>query len=304
VRLRPPTAADHSALVDFVAEAQRAYGTGGASEGEIRDRLAGRFGDLERRYRVAVDDDRIAGWAYLWDPTESHERLFIDLCVYPRDDRVDRALLDWGEARAAEIMEGGPGRLLVSAADDNAGLAEELGRRGFEVVRQFFRMEIDHADAPAEPVWPAGITVRTFRPDDARAVYEAADEAFADHWDHFQIRYEDWLHWGPEASNFDPTLWFLAEEKGVIAGVSLCRQARDPDAGLVAVLAVRRPWRRRGLGRALLLHSFAEFSSRGYRKTELGVDAESLTGAVRLYERAGMHVAKRFDTFEKRVGNG
>jgi hypothetical protein len=46
------------------------------------------------------------------------------------------------------------------------------------------------------------------------------------------------------------------------------------------------------LGRALLRHTFAEFVSRGFRAVGLGVDAENATGAVQVYERAGMHVER------------
>ena len=65
------------------------------------------------------------------------------------------------------------------------------------------------------------------------------------------------------------------------------------------MLGVRRPWRRRGLGRALLLHAFGEFRARGKRGAGLGVDGLNPTGAVRLYEQAGMHVARRFDQYAK-----
>ena len=71
------------------------------------------------------------------------------------------------------------------------------------------------------------------------------------------------------------------------------------EAGWVQGLAVRRPWRRRGLGLALLLHSFRELRARGREHVGLGVDGENTTGAVRLYERAGMHVARRSDTYNK-----
>ena len=53
---------------------------------------------------------------------------------------------------------------------------------------------------------------------------------------------------------------------------------------------MRRPWRRQGLGEALLLCSFRAFRERGYTRGTLGVDASSPTGATRLYERAGMRV--------------
>jgi len=106
--------------------------------------------------------------------------------------------------------------------------------------------------------------------------------------------------------DFDPTLWLLAMDGDQIAGISLnaAQADDDPDVGWVSSLGVLRPYRRKGLGLALLQHSFAEFYRRGKRKVGLGVDAYSLTGATRLYERAGMHVARQFSTFEKELRPG
>jgi mycothiol synthase len=71
--------------------------------------------------------------------------------------------------------------------------------------------------------------------------------------------------------------------------------------GWVASLGVRRPWRRRGLGQALLLHSIGELYDRGRRHIGLGVDVDNPTDAPRLYERAGMHVASSFVFFEREL---
>lgn len=85
-------------------------------------------------------------------------------------------------------------------------------------------------------------------------------------------------------------------------GFAICHpHSGDAELGWVRVPGVRRPWWKRGLGLALLLHAFAEFRRRGLRRGGLGVDAESITGANRLYEQAGMHVAARFDIYEKVV---
>ena len=67
---------------------------------------------------------------------------------------------------------------------------------------------------------------------------------------------------------------------------------------------MRRPWRHMGLGMALLLHSFREFYRRGTHKVGLSVDSQNLTGATRLYERAGMHVARQYDTYQKELRPG
>ena len=101
-------------------------------------------------------------------------------------------------------------------------------------------------------------------------------------------------------------MWFLAMEGDEIAGISLTRPEgySEKELGWVNILGVRRPWRKHGLGLALLLHSFGELYRRGVRKAGLGVDAENLTGALRLYEKAGMHVHMVFDTYEKTIREG
>ena len=72
----------------------------------------------------------------------------------------------------------------------------------------------------------------------------------------------------------------------------------------MGTLGVRRPWRKRGLGLALLYHSFGEFYKRGNRVISLGVDAASQTGATRLYKKAGMHVASEYVSYEKELRPG
>ncbi|MCX6049182.1 MAG: GNAT family N-acetyltransferase, partial [Chloroflexi bacterium] len=72
----------------------------------------------------------------------------------------------------------------------------------------------------------------------------------------------------------------------------------------VSDLGVRRPWRRQGLALALLHHAFGEFYRRGIKKVGLGVDASSLTGATKLYEKAGMSVFRQHDSYEKELRSG
>jgi GNAT superfamily N-acetyltransferase len=161
-------------------------------------------------------------------------------------------------------------------------------------------MEIDLAGSVPDPAWPAGIEMRTFRAGDERAFYETHQETFADSWEPIEETYEEWSHWHLQPPAFVPDLWFLAEADSEPAGVAICHpHSGNPAVGWVRILGVRRAWRRRGLGSALLLHALGEFRSRGLSKAGLGVDAESLTGAHRVYERAGMHVAGRFEIYEK-----
>jgi len=293
--VRPPTLDDVSQVVELFSTLPD-----GMNELQLRDRLTSPRSKAAENFRLAVGPEgKVTGWVSLWHPEPDAERVFIHVVARPGDDAMYEVLLDWGEARARELTEGLAGRVHGSANSENRVLAEILRGRGYELVRHFFTMEIDLDAEPARPVWPEGISVRTFRPGEEHAVYDVDMEAFQDHWDFFPIPFEDWSDYFLSSSDFDPELWFLAMDGDEIAGTALCTSERRPGTGWVNVLAVRRPWRRRGLGTDLLLHAFHELSSRGRKKVDLNVDGENLTGAVRLYERAGMHVAHRDDSYRK-----
>jgi len=292
--LRAPTLDDLPALAALNESVPE-----GMNETQIRDRMNSPKGHVADNWRVVEENGRLVGGVFLWHPEPDAERVFVYALADPRKPEMYERLLDWGEARGRELTKDVAGRTHTSAGSDNDVLAGVLRKRGYELVRHFFTMEVDLDEEPAEPVWLEGISVRTFRPGEERAIYDVDMEAFQDHWDFFPVPFEEWRDYFLESSTFDPELWFVAEDGGEIAGTALCSSARGPERGWVNVLAVRRPWRRRGLGRALLLHAFHELRRRGYRKAGLNVDGENLTGAVRLYEQAGMHVAHREDSYRR-----
>ena len=305
-RLEAPRLDQVDALVEVLnARSQELYGTDDVTPAELVSWFENPGFDVEEDMRIAVlPDGAIAGYADVGDQADEHVRFWIDLRLHPElgDAAIGAALLDAMEARARERAEPGAVVRAVAGSVDEAErrLFEE---RGYRLIRHSFRMEIAMGEEPTpEPAWPDGFAVRTFGGDeDADAVYEAHQDSFADHWGFMRDPYDEWRHWMLREPSFDPELWFLAEADGELAGVCLCRSSEggDEDIGWVSVLGVRPPWRRRGLALALLRHSFREFHRRGRSRVGLGVDAENVTGAVGLYERAGMHVARRSDTFEK-----
>jgi ribosomal protein S18 acetylase RimI-like enzyme len=156
------------------------------------------------------------------------------------------------------------------------------------MAREVLRMEIRLEQPTPSPAWPAGVAVRTAQPEaDAAAVYALLELAFRGSAEE-EKPYDEWLPWWVEDAEFDPSAWFLAEEDGALVGVALCWSS-----GFLKDLAVHPACRRRGIGRALLLHVFGEFRSRGAATVSLKVDAANPTGAVRVYEAAGMRVAER-----------
>lgn len=223
-------------------------------------------------------------------------------------------LLEWAEQRVQQVVEETPDEARVSFY---AGIWDHykpgndlLTGYGMNLIRNSYQMRIEMNEAPPQPKWPEGIQVRTFRPEDAEAVYRADEEAFQDHFGHldedFETGFARFKHRFSSDPDFDPEIWFLAMDGDEIAGISLCRKKswEDENMGWVSVLAVRRPWRKQGLGLALLHHSFATFWERGKQRVGLGVDAENLTGALRLYEKAGMHVHRKFNLYEKEIRAG
>ena len=101
------------------------------------------------------------------------------------------------------------------------------------------------------------------------------------------------------ARGFDATLWLLAWDGEQLAGFALVypEHGGDITLGWVGTLGIGKPWRRRGLGEALLRTAFHRLHERGLRRVGLGVDAENATGALRLYERVGMHVVRQADNW-------
>jgi GNAT superfamily N-acetyltransferase len=160
-------------------------------------------------------------------------------------------------------------------------------------------MLIELDEPPQEPEWPDRLRVATFREEDARVYYDALGEAFAEEWNFVQDPFDEWRALRLTAPDFDPTLWFLVWDGEEVAAV--LRGEQRGEHGWIGAVGVRERWRKRGLGLALLRHTFADWHRRGVTTVALGVDAENPTGATRLYERAGMRVGYEAIAFQKEL---
>jgi ribosomal protein S18 acetylase RimI-like enzyme len=212
-----------------------------------------------------------------------------------------QSLLSAIEKRAAERK---PGAGLIGYSSEPDHVVSALYQHaGYRVIRHGYRMEISLEGGAREPQWPEGFNVRPMRTGDEERVYEAHMACFADTWMFVRDPFDVWSHWFLKDPAFDPSLWFLAEADGELAGISITRQSEnEPGLAWVRILGVLPEFRQRGLGQALLRQTFAECASRGLQRVGLGVDAENPTGAVRVYERAGMHAARTNLILEKVQG--
>lgn len=295
-----------------------AVGGGALTVDELNDQWSRATFEPGRDSQVIfAPDGRLVAAAEFWS-REPHVYPYFWGAVHPdyRGQGYGSLLMDWVAGRARRNLEQAPPQarvaIRVSAVNTETESLALFERYGYSPIRHFWQMEIAmQPDAIPAPQWAEGIRVRTYVPgQDDRPVHAAMEAAFRDHWGFMPLPFEDWMTAMVNASTFEAALWFLAvadTPKGEqIAGISLCKIGTmdDPDAGYVMDLGVVREYRRRGIALALLQHSFAAFHRRGVLKVALGVDAASLTGATRLYEKAGMHVARQQTLYEKALREG
>ncbi len=274
------------------------------------------FNPAEDIRLVFAPNGQMAGYIEVWttSPVPVHPWMWGRVDPDHQGRGVGSYLMGWAEERALHALPRVSAELrfaprvgTIREANHAKKLFEGLG---YQHIRSSYHMLIE-MDAPVpDAVFPEGITLRTYQTEaDAKAVYLAVEESFSDHFGFVPEPPEEGLKrfkhfWLGEDS--DTSLLFMAMDGDQVAGINLCRSRSfdDPEMGWVGTLGVRRPWRKHGLGLALLRHSFNEFYRRGLRKVGLGVDAQNLTGALRLYENAGMHIHQTFDQYEKELRPG
>ncbi len=226
-----------------------------------------------------------------------------------RRQGLGTVLVERGEARlravAAQQLSDAPRLFQTFTATSRVGKVALFERRGYQPERHFYEMlRTDLHDLPPAPTGPQfgmgvppGLELRSVDRHNRpllRAIWEASEEAFRDHWGSREVSDQD-FHRLLDQPDTDPDLWQVAWDTATnqIAGVSINSIPADENAafgrkrGWVEDLSVRRPYRRQGLGRALLLNSLLALRARGLTEVGLGVDAQNPTGALQLYESLG-----------------
>lgn len=266
------------------------------------------FNPEQDAFLVEISEGCLAGYIALFDAGD-HCDLSCDIYIHPKfkGTGVTTALLGAMETRAREFVRlAEPGlRGFVRVVLDNKDEADRavLTREGYSPVRYHWRMGIDLDATPPEPVLPAGFEIRPFVKDEhATAVWQARNEAFKGNWGSHALTFEEFSSYCFDNPEYDPTLWVVIWDGDEVAGFSINRFRMGN--GWIHILGVRPAWRKKGLGLALLYHSFGEFYKRGTKAVGLGVDASNVTGATRLYQKAGMSTVNEFVMLEKELRAG
>lgn len=285
--------------------------------------------DIERDYghlvnskpetdMLMVEDQQGNLAAYVrvdWDLDDEKRQVFgFPFNIHPtaRTMPLHSHLLGWVEKRSREVAAETQAastsilRAFLRNVEKDEMMKEALEGQGFSPVRFMNRM-LRNLNEPIEvPPIPEGLEVRPVPESHYRAVIDALDEAFQDHWGHTPLRDADYQAWS-SSPVFKPSLWQVAwDGEQVAAGVlnTVDEEANKQfniQRGITDPIFTRRPWRKRGLARTLLMRSLQMFKDMGMTEAVLGVDTQNPSGAFALYESCGFKPVLRSVFYEKNI---
>lgn len=222
-----------------------------------------------------------------------------------------KAVLEWAEARAIDILDRIPSdlpRVLGQFCDDKLHTRIALYEsQGYEAARYFYRMRRDLSLPLDAPALQDGLVLQHYTAELDSTLHRAFNDAFSDHWNFEPVAESDWQMWFTGGEDFRPDLTYLVMDGAEIAGFSINgvnlekNRQRGINEGWINQLGTRRPWRKQGVATALLLASMQAFRAAGLDYATLGVDTENPTGALRIYERLGFEPVKRFIAYQKHL---
>ena len=273
------------------------------SEQDLLEEFSYPYGDFARGSVAVYDGGTMVGYGVLTakstaDPVHEMRQ---HGGVHPayRSRGLGGQLLGWAETAALPLhKERYPGRPLTlsgSCISRSAGAVELYAAHGYRQVPWFHGMTKDLAAALPDVPAPAGVQIVGFTPARSQDALLVFNEAFRDHWGSIGSNAEQWAHHTGERA-FRPALSFLAYGGQEPLGVIICYEydAATEATGIrdlnIPLIGTRRAGRKRGIASALLFRALAEARATGLTTASLEVDADSPTGALGLYERAGFTV--------------
>jgi ribosomal protein S18 acetylase RimI-like enzyme len=258
-----------------------------------------------------VDGQVIAYGRIWWEELSDATRIFHPFgFLHPgwRDKGIGPVMWDAAEARCREIASGHPKEkpkfFQVEPFETERDLITLLVNHGYEPVRYETHMVRDLSEPFPEAPMPPGLEVRPVKPEHLHPIFEASNEAFRDHWGVRDMSEEEYKA-DLDSPDFHPELWKVAWEGDQIASVihNFINEKENKEyqrkRGYTEGICTRRPWRKLGLARSLLVQSMKMFKEMGMTETALSVDSQNLSGAFRLYEGVGYRKVKQQILYRK-----
>jgi mycothiol synthase len=195
-------------------------------------------------------------------------------------------------ARAALDQPDGARFLETWASTTDPGAGQLFESEGYQPIRFFFHMVRATLEALEPRRLPEGCDIRRVVDGDLNRIIAAIDEAFAENWgasEHTAADRDQFL----ADPRTDPGRWVVAWAGSDIAAVVVPQVDEHANTifgrrrALLRNVAVRKPWRRRGLATALMAEALGRLRAEGFGSADLWVDADNQDAALGLYERLG-----------------
>ena len=302
---RPATLGDLDGVAALVTGWELTYtGESEAARAMLQYEWGAASFDMERDTRVIhAADGALAAFAQHSTPDPELLRYHAFGPVDPSFEGrgLGSSIVEWTETETrSRIGQGSTARLWNSVQAGNAGAIALLETHGYAAIRTFWEMTMDLDGSFEAGAVPEGVTIRPMVMEvDGPAAQSVLNTAFRSHFGHVEETFEAWLSQQEADDTWDPTLGLLAELDGTIVGFS--NNGVIDGVGYVFELGVLPEMQGRGIGRALLRHSFAMLAGRGIAKGRLGVDTQNVTGAVELYRSIGMTPVSEHRVVEKLI---
>ena len=227
-------------------------------------------------------------------------------------------LLAWSEQRAAELAaerhpgnvtaifrtSGGrdprPGTPAEAPPGGGADIRPLLAQREYRRARSWLAMvrDLPGAALPAPQIPGVRVVAPTDRDQEPARLAHIA--AFADHWGSAPVSPQRWEIWWDSHTSRRALSTVALTADGTVLAYAICSEDR-PGVLHIALVGSRPEARGKGLARAVIARTLAAAAEAGFTRAELEVDAESLTGATRLYDGLGFVREHVYATFEKPV---
>ncbi|MBL8100984.1 MAG: GNAT family N-acetyltransferase [Anaerolineales bacterium] len=271
--------------------------------------------------KKAVAENRqgkIIGYAYVADKENS---FIVETGggVHPEylNQGIGSILLNWAQEEAVRINQNAPaGVKCVLQANIFEGESEAIKlfeAEGFSKVREWAHYEIHLNDEPIKVALPEGMSICSFDLDnDWELVGPVMDAAFTDHWASYSLPQmeaeQEELEEAPQDFSYSNSegYCFIMRAGDEIAGGILCnaKLVEHKNTGRIGSVFVHPNYRRRGVGKALMLAAFSAFHQNNVRRIILDTDSQSFTDSSKFYTSLGMNIYRREFLYEKETRTG
>jgi GNAT superfamily N-acetyltransferase len=270
--------------------------------------------DLERDIVVIQHDGQVIGYSQMGWYEELDGKVTYRMIqhVVPewRGRSVRKALIGYHEGIARVLAEEHPGDgpkfMSAWTSETEQDWLELLKGEGYAPERYFLEMVRDLREPIEDRDIPEDLEVRPVPPGDYRKVFDAANEALKDHWGGRQWTEEEYLEF-INAPWFQPELWMIAYDGDKVAGTVINwineeeNLENDRRWGYTEIITVQRPYRGRGLAKALVTKSMLLVRDKGMEFANLGVDTMNPSGAHGLYTGLGYKPIKTYTVYQKPI---